>query len=71
MLGRERDVFDVGVHARARTASVMTGSRVMASKVSGPTKRRAVARHHRLHAVPALLQQARDLDRLVGADAAA
>ena len=49
---------------------VMTGSRVMASNVSGPTKRRAVARQHRVDAVPPLLQQPRDLDRLVGADAA-
>ena len=48
----------------------MTGSRVMASNVSGPTNRRADARHHRLDAVAALLQQARDLDGLVGADAA-
>ena len=49
---------------------VMTGSRVMASNVSGPTNRRADARHHRLHAMSALLQQPGDLDGLVGADAA-
>ena len=49
---------------------VMTGSRVIASNVSGPTNRRAERVITAWHAVAALLQQARDLDRLVGADAA-
>ena len=50
--------------------SVMTSRRVIASKVSGPTKRRRRARHHGHHVVAVLLQAARDLHRLVGADAA-
>ena len=50
---------------------MITGSRVIASKVSGPTNLRAARVITRLDAVPALLQQARDLDGLVGADAAA
>ena len=37
----QRDVFDVRVERPARTGSVITGWRVIASKVSGPTKRRA------------------------------
>ena len=49
---------------------VITGRRVIASKVSGPTNRVAGARHDRHDVVPALLKSAADLDRLVGADAA-
>jgi hypothetical protein len=45
---------------------VITGRRVMASKVTGPTKRAA----DRVITAAALLQTAADLDGLVGADAA-
>ena len=48
----------------------MTRRRVIASNVTGPTKRVADARHDGDDVVAALLQAARDLDRLVGADAA-
>ena len=50
--------------------SVMTGRRVIASKVTSPTNRARRARHDGGHLVAAFLQSARDLDRLVGADAA-
>ena len=40
-VGRERDVLDVGVGARATTASVITRRLVIASKVTSPTNRRA------------------------------
>ena len=50
--------------------SVITSRRVIASKVSGPDELGRRAGHHRDHLVAVLLEPARDLDRLVGADAA-
>ena len=50
--------------------SVMTSRRVIASKVSGPTNAPRRSRHDGDDVVPVLLQAARDLHRLVGADAA-
>ena len=43
---------------------------MIASNVTGPTKRVADVRHDGDDVVAALLQAARDLDGLVGADAA-
>ena len=50
--------------------SVMTCRRVMASKVTAPDEPRSGMRHHGDDIVAALLQAARDLHGLVGADAA-
>ena len=57
--------FAPGVHW-----SVMTRRRVIASKVTGADELARRPRHHGDDVVPALLQPARDLDGLVGADAA-
>ena len=51
--------------------SVSTLRPVSAANVSGRTNSCAAARHHRLHLVPLLHQQARQLGGLVGRDAAA
>ena len=48
----------------------MTGRRVIASNVIGPTNLVAACGHDRDDVVAALLQPARDLDGLVGADPA-
>src|SRR6185503_5674098 len=67
--GRERDVLDVGVHPRCE----LGGDDRLARdgfEGYGTDEARGRARHDRLDAVTALLQQSGYLDRLVGADAA-
>ena len=66
---RERDVLDVGVGARLELIGddPAAGDRL---ERDGPTNRVAERGHDRDDVVAALLQTARDLDRLVGADAA-
>ena len=66
---RERDVLDVGVHAGRELArdDRLAGDGLERQR---PDEAAGGSRHHRLHAMSALLQQAGDLDRLVGADAA-
>ena len=65
----DRDVLDVGVHARAplRRDHRTPGDRLEGHRPDEPRRR---ARHHRHDVVAALLQPAAHLDRLVGADAA-
>ncbi len=69
MLRRERDVLDVGVQPGRELAGDdrLARDRLERQRPDEPPRR---PRHHRLHAMSALLQQARDFDGLVGADAA-
>ena len=66
----DRDVLDVGVHARAPLRRDHRPPRDRLEGHAAPTKRAADARHHGDDVVAALLQAAAHLDRLVGADAA-
>ena len=66
---RERDVLDVGVGARLELVGddAPPGDRLERDRADEP---RGGGRHDGDDFVAALLQPARDLDRLVGADAA-
>ena len=66
---RERDVLDVGVHPRLELIGDDAAARDRLERDRADKARRRV-RHHGDDLVAALLQPARDLDGLVGADAA-